>query len=80
MYEEMKSSLTKKYFRPLRKLLKSQLNDGNAIKEINTWAVSILRYSAAFVDWTREELVVLDRKTRKFLTIYNALHPRDSAT
>ena len=40
--------------------------------------MSILRYSAAFTDWTKEELKELDRKTRKYLTIYNALHLRDS--
>ena len=48
------------------------------IKGINTWAASILRYSAAFNDWNKEELKEFDRKTRKYLTIYNALHPRDS--
>ena len=77
MYEEMKTSLTKEYFR-LRKLLKSKLNGGHVIKGINTWAVSIPKYSAAFIDWTKEELKELDRKTRKYLTIYNSLHPRDS--
>ena len=78
MYEEMETSLTKEYFRHLRKLLKSKLNGGHLIKGINMWAVSILRYSAAFIDWTKEELKELDRKTRKYLTIYNSLHPRDS--
>ena len=29
-------------------------------------------------NWNKEELKVFDRKTRKHLTIYNALHPRDS--
>ena len=78
MYEEMKTKLSKEYFRRLRKLLKSKLSGGNAIKGINTWTVSILRYSAAFTDWNMEELKEFDRKTRKYLTIYNALHPRDS--
>ena len=58
--------------------MKSKLNGGNVVKGINTWAVSILRYSAAFIDWNKEELKEFDRKTRKYLTIYNALHPRDS--
>ena len=38
----------------------------------------MLRYSASFVNWTRDELRVLDRKTRKYLTMYGALHSRDS--
>ena len=56
MFEDMKTKLSKEYFRQLRKLLKSKLNGGNVIKGINTWAVSILRYSAAFIDWNREKL------------------------
>lgn len=40
--------------------------------------MSILRYSVAFIDWTKEELKELDRKTRKYLTIFNALHTRDN--
>ena len=39
MYEQIKTRLTKK----IRVV----------IKGINTWAVSILRYSVAFIDWTK---------------------------
>lgn len=76
--KEMKTSITKEYLRRVRKLLKSKLNGGNVIKAINTWAVSLLRYSAPFVDWTKEELSEIDRKTRKYLNMNRALHPRDS--
>ena len=31
------------------------------------WAVSVLRYSAGIVDWKMEELVSMDRRTRKIL-------------
>lgn len=41
---------------------------------INTWAVSVMRYGAKVVSWTRMELQNVDRKTRKLMTIY--LHPR----
>ena len=43
--EEMK----KEYIRRLRKVLKSKLNGGNLVRGVNTWAVTLLRYSAAFV-------------------------------
>ena len=43
-----------------------------------TWAVSALRHSAPFIEWTREELATMDRMTRKMLTMHKALHPRDS--
>ena len=36
-----------------------------------SWAVYLLRYSAAFVSWRKNELYVIDRK---LFTIYGALH------
>ena len=36
----------------------------------------LLKYSAAFVSWRKSELQAIDRKTRKLLTIYGALHPK----
>ena len=38
----------KEYIR-IRKVLKSKLNGGNLVHGVNTWEVSLLRYSAAFV-------------------------------
>ena len=45
----MKLNVSKEYIRRLTKVLKSKLNGGNLVHEVNTWAVSLLRYSAAFV-------------------------------
>ena len=39
-------------------------------------AVSLLRYSVAFVIWRKSELQAIDRKTRELFTIYGALHPK----
>ena len=46
------------------------------IKAANTWAVAILRYSAGMVEWKTDKLKlkVLDKKTRKLMTLYGALH------
>ena len=74
--EEMKLNVSKEYIRRLRKVLKSKLNGGNLVGGINTWAVSLLRYSAAFVSRRKSELQAIDRKTRKLFTIYGALHPK----
>ena len=49
--EKMKLNVSKEYIRRLRKVLKSKLNGGNLVRGVNTWAVSLLRYSAAFVRW-----------------------------
>jgi len=74
--EEMKLKVSKEYFRRLRKVLKSKLNGGNLVQGVNTWAVSLLRYSAAFLSWRKCELQTIDRKTRKLFTIYGGLHPK----
>ena len=73
---EMKEIIRKEYFSRVRKILKSKLNGGNIIRAINSRAVSVIRYSAGIVDWTKEEIKCIDRKTRKLLTIYRALHPQ----
>ena len=56
--------------------MKSKRNVGNLVRGVNIWAVSLLTYSAAFVSWRKSELQAIDRKTRKLLTIYGALHPK----
>ena len=33
-------------------------------------------YSAAFIDWNCTELTQLDRRTRKLMTMHNALHSK----
>ena len=53
--EKMKLNVSKEYIR-LRKVLKSKLNGGNLVCGVNTWAVSLIRYSAAFVSWRKSEL------------------------
>ena len=77
-HEEMKETVTKEYKRRVRKILQTKLNGGNLVKAINTWAIPLLRYSAAFLDWRKSELQDLDRKTRKLLTMHNGLHPKSN--
>ena len=47
--EKMKLNVSKEYIRRLRKVLKPKLNGANLVRGVNTWAVSVLRYSAAFL-------------------------------
>ena len=44
------------------------------MKAINFRAVPIVKYEAGIVDSVKEELEVMDRKTRKLMTIYRASH------
>ena len=53
---EMKIKVTTGYKRRLRLTLKSKLNGKNKIKAINTWAVALLRYGAAIINWKVDEL------------------------
>ena len=75
----MKLNVSKEYIRRLRKVLKSKLNGGNLVCGVNTWAVSLLRYSAVFISWRKSKLQAIDRKTMKLFTIYGALHPKSDA-
>ena len=72
----MKLNVSKKSIRRIRKVFKSKLNGGKLVRGVNTWAVSLLRYSAAFASWRKSELQAIDRKIRKLFTIYGALHPK----
>ena len=72
----MKLTVSKECIRKLRKVLKSKLNGGNLVRGVNTWVVSLLRYSAAFFSWRKSELQAIFRKTKKLFTIYGALHPK----
>ena len=49
--------------------VKTQLR--NTVKVIDTWAVPL-------TDWKNSELCNIDRKTRKVLNMYQALHPRSN--
>ena len=72
----MKLNVLKEYIRRLRKVLKSKLNGGNLVRGVNNRAVSLLRYSAAFVSCRKTGLQGIDRKTSKLFTIHGALHPK----
>ena len=74
--QEMKQNLKKEYIKRLKAVLKSKLNSGSTVKAINSWAVPVIRYNAGIVDWMNSELRNIDRKTRKVLNMYRALHPR----
>ena len=63
-HHEMKEKVKVENYRQVSKILEMKLNGGNIITGINTWAISLLRYSTAFLDWTGAELEQMDRRTR----------------
>ena len=52
------------HFSRLRKILKSELNSYNMIMAINQWAVPAIPYGFGIINWTKTELLHIDRKTR----------------
>ena len=72
----MKGRIKKEYIRRVKNILKSKLHGGNIISAINSRAVSIVRYGAGIISWTKKELEKLDRKTRKLMTMNGAHHPK----
>ena len=76
MNKKMKDKVKSEYIRRVKKLLRSQLNGGNAIAGMNAWAVGIIRYGAGVLDWTKEGLKSIDIKIRNLMTMNGSLHPR----
>ena len=66
---KMKERITSEYVRRVKKLCRSKLNGENLVSGINAWAVAAIRYSAGILDWTMEDLVSMDRRTRKILAM-----------
>ena len=46
------------------------------VAAINSSAVSAVRYGSGIIEWTKQELQSLDRKTRKMVTMYGAHHSK----
>ena len=63
----------------MRKFLETKLCCKNLIKGINTWPVVMVRYLGLFLKWTSEELRLIDQRTRKLMTMHEALHLRDES-
>ena len=78
MNREMKKKVKKEYLRRVKLVAKSRLYAGNLIKGINAWAVSVVRYSAGVLNWTKKELKGMDVRTRKLLTMFGVFHMKSN--
>ena len=72
----IKDKIRTEYLWRVRKLEKSELYARNVFMGINQWALGVVSYITGIVDWTRGDLELLDRKTRKILTSNGLFHPR----
>ena len=65
MCDDMKRKVKEAYQKRVTLLMKTHINGKSLFQALNTWAISVIKYSAAFLDWTKEETKEFDRRTRK---------------
>ena len=78
LHDEVKTKTTKEFIRRTRAILKSHLTASNTTQAINGFALPILRYVFGIIRWTKTELMKLDRKVRKLLTVNKFHHPKSN--
>ena len=76
--KEMKEMVGKEYYRRVKLLAGTKLYARYMIGAINSWAVSIVRYTAGILDWAESELAKMDIRTRKILTMNGVHHKRSN--
>ena len=62
MHTEMKGKIQRKYYKNVRQLTSSKMNDRNIFRAKNSRAVSLERYSTETPKWTKNKLIVIARK------------------
>ena len=72
LHNHMKEKIGKEFLRWYRKVAQSKLTDGNLIRAINTWAVSLIRYAGGIIAWKEQELQELNRGTKALLIMTGA--------
>ena len=72
-HAKMKEKIRKEYYRRIH--LHVVLN-ANRIAAINALAVPVVTFSFNIINWKMEELMKLDRKTRKILKMAKMHHPK----
>ena len=70
----MKDKITTEYCRGVKKLFKSKLNEAILMHGLYAWDVGVVHYSTGIVDWTKEECLNTDRKTKKIKTMNGCMH------
>ena len=71
---EIKENFLTEYLRRTKLIMKSSLSGMNKIMSMNKWTLSMIRCKCCEID--KNGLHVIDRKTRKVMTMNKELHPR----
>lgn len=75
---KIKQKLTDQYLNKLKKIWDAKLNAKNKCMATNVLALPIVSHSFGCIRWTVDEILNLDRKTRKVITTARSLHPNSS--
>ena len=75
-HREMKKMVAAEYLKRVKAVARSKLYSNNLFRAFNSWAVSVVRYSAGILDWRVQELKEMDVKTRKILTMNGVFHKK----
>ena len=71
-----KETVSKEYFRRVKKIWKSELSSRNKIIAHNCFAVALFRPTVGILNWTKEEIGRIDIESRKILTMTGTFHPK----
>ena len=69
-----KEKVTKEYYKRVRKIWSSELYANNKGNAHNIFAIPVITPTFGILDWTKEELLAIDVKTRKILTTTGSFH------
>ena len=78
MCDKMKRKVKEVYQKRRTLIMKTHVNRENVFLALNTRTISVIKYSAVFLDWTKGETKEHDRWTRKQLIIDRVLHPKSN--
>ena len=76
--ELTKDRVQKEYFRRVKKIWRSELYSKNKVIAHNTFATPIFTLTFGVLEWTKEEILQIDIKTRKILTYTGNFHRNSS--
>ena len=68
--------IRKECYRRARAILKTELNSANRTKVFNTLSMPVVQYSFNVINWTLQDLRIIDMKIRRLLTCYKKHHPK----
>ena len=78
MCDKTKRNVKEVYQKRVKLHMKTCLNGKNLFQALNTWATFVIRYIAAFLDFTEKETKKLHHWTRTQLIAGRALHPKSN--